>query len=176
MTSFQDTSLIVARIRSSRSQTPKDDKSVNSQGVPMPANLREDLILELSLALKYSNLKVLPFSTYSSPSFAQTQLSGKHRQGSWERTTPWYRLIKQKKQKAQSNCSFFRQKNAQTIDRIYSEWFAKSLTKREDIDLDLAGETLVGSFSNLWTCILTKTISCNFGCLGLSRCSCLLDN
>ena len=47
--------------------TPKDDKVVYSQGLPMPIHLKEDLIIELSLMHKYGIIRVLPFSKNASP-------------------------------------------------------------------------------------------------------------
>ena len=51
--------------------TPKDDKAVYSQNLPMSINLKEDLIVELALMHKYGIITVLPFSKYASPKFAQ---------------------------------------------------------------------------------------------------------
>ena len=51
--------------------TPKDDKAVYSQSLPMPIHLKEDLIGELALMHKYGIITVLPFSKYASPIFAQ---------------------------------------------------------------------------------------------------------
>ena len=50
--------------------TPKDDKAVYSQNLPMPIHLKEDLIIELALMHKYGIFTVLPFSKYASPIFA----------------------------------------------------------------------------------------------------------
>ena len=50
--------------------TPKDDKAVYSQSLPMPIHLKEDLIVELALMHKYGIITVLPFSKYASPIFA----------------------------------------------------------------------------------------------------------
>ena len=47
--------------------TPKDDKAVYSQNLPMPIHLKEDLIVELALMHKYGIITVLPFSKYASP-------------------------------------------------------------------------------------------------------------
>ena len=44
--------------------TPKDDKAVYSQSLPMPIHLKEDLIVELALMHKYGIITVLPFSKY----------------------------------------------------------------------------------------------------------------
>ena len=51
--------------------TPKDDKAVYSQNLPMPIHLKEDLIIEFDLMHKYGIVTVLPFSNYASPSFAK---------------------------------------------------------------------------------------------------------
>ena len=50
--------------------TPKDDKAVYSQNLPMPIHLKGDLIVELALMHKYGIITVLPFSKYASPIFA----------------------------------------------------------------------------------------------------------
>ena len=59
--------------------TPKDDKAVYSQSLPMPVHLKEDLIVELTLMPKYGIITVLPFSKYASPIFAQRKPNGKLR-------------------------------------------------------------------------------------------------
>ena len=59
--------------------TPKDDKAVYSQSLPMPIHLKEDLIVELALMHKYGMITVLPFSKYASPIFAQRKPNGKLR-------------------------------------------------------------------------------------------------
>ena len=59
--------------------TPKDDKAVYSQSLPMPIHLEEDLIVELALMHKYGIITVLPFSKYASPIFAQRKPKGKLR-------------------------------------------------------------------------------------------------
>ena len=51
--------------------TPKDDKAGNSQNLPMPIHLKEDLIVELFLLHKYGIITVLPFSRNASPILAQ---------------------------------------------------------------------------------------------------------
>ena len=56
--------------------TPKDDRAVYSQNLPMPIHLEEDLILELTLMHKYGINTVLPFSKYASPIFAQRKPNG----------------------------------------------------------------------------------------------------
>ena len=59
--------------------TPKDNKAVYSQSLPMPIHLKEDLIVELALMHKYGTITVLPFSKYASPIFAQRKPNGKLR-------------------------------------------------------------------------------------------------
>ena len=59
--------------------TPKDDKAVYSQSLPMPIHLKEDLIAKLALMQKYGIITVLPFSKYASPIFAQRKPNGKLR-------------------------------------------------------------------------------------------------
>ena len=44
--------------------TPKDDKALYSQNLPMPIHLKEDLIVELALMHKYGIITVLPFSKF----------------------------------------------------------------------------------------------------------------
>ena len=59
--------------------TPKDDKAVNNQSLPMPIHLKEDLIVELAQMHKYGIVTVLPFSKYASPKFAQRKPNEKLR-------------------------------------------------------------------------------------------------
>ena len=59
--------------------TPKDNKAVYSQSLPMPIHLKEDLIVELALMHKNGIITVLPFSKYASPIFAQRKPNGKLR-------------------------------------------------------------------------------------------------
>ena len=59
--------------------TPKDDKAVCSQSLPMPIHLKEDLIVELALMRKNGIITVLPLSKYASPIFAQRKPNGKLR-------------------------------------------------------------------------------------------------
>ena len=42
--------------------TPKDDKTVYSQNLPMPVHLKEDSIVELAFLDNYGFITVLPFS------------------------------------------------------------------------------------------------------------------
>ena len=59
--------------------TPRDDKAVYSQSLPMPIHLKEYLIVEMALMHKYEIITVLPFSKYASPIFAQGKPNGKLR-------------------------------------------------------------------------------------------------
>ena len=59
--------------------TPKDDKAVYSQSLPMPIHLKEDLIFKLALMHKYGIVTVLPFSKYASPIFARRKPNGRLR-------------------------------------------------------------------------------------------------
>ena len=59
--------------------TPKDDKAVYSQSLPMPKHLKEVLIVQLALMHKYGIIIVLPFSKNASPIFAQRKPNGKLR-------------------------------------------------------------------------------------------------
>ena len=59
--------------------TPKDDKAVYSQSLPMPIHLKGDLIGELALMHKKGIITVLPFSKYASPIFAQRKPNWKLR-------------------------------------------------------------------------------------------------
>ena len=56
--------------------TPKDEKAVYSQSLPMPVHPKEDLIDELALMRKYGIITVLSFLKYASPSFAQRKPNG----------------------------------------------------------------------------------------------------
>ena len=59
--------------------TPKDDKAVYSQNLPMPIHRKEDLLVEPALTHKYGIITVLPFSKYASPIFAKRKPNGKLR-------------------------------------------------------------------------------------------------
>ena len=61
------------------SLTPKDDKPVYTQSLPVPINHKEDLTVELALMHKYGIITTLPFSKYASPIFAQRKPNGKLR-------------------------------------------------------------------------------------------------
>ena len=56
--------------------SPKDDKTVYSQNLPMPIHLRQDLIVELALMHKYGIITVLSSSKYASPIFAKRKPNG----------------------------------------------------------------------------------------------------
>ena len=56
--------------------TPKDNRAVYSQSLPMPIHLKVDLIVELGLTHKYGIITVLPFSKYASPIIGQRQPNG----------------------------------------------------------------------------------------------------
>ena len=51
--------------------TPKDNKAVYSQSLPMPIHLKVDLNADLALMHKYGIITVLPSSKYASPIFAR---------------------------------------------------------------------------------------------------------
>ena len=59
--------------------TPKDDKAVYSQSLPMPIHLKEDLNVELALMHNDGIITVLPFPEYANPIFAQRKHNGKLR-------------------------------------------------------------------------------------------------
>ena len=59
--------------------TPKNDKAVYSQSLPMPIHLKEYLIVELALMHNYGIITVLLFSKYASHIFAQKKPNGKLR-------------------------------------------------------------------------------------------------
>ena len=59
--------------------TPKNDKPVYTQSLPVPINLKDDLTVELALMHKYGIITTLPFSKYASPIFAQRKPNGKLR-------------------------------------------------------------------------------------------------
>ena len=59
--------------------TPKNDKAVYSQSLPMPSHLKEDLIVEFALMHEYGIITVLPFLKYASSIFAQRKPNGKLR-------------------------------------------------------------------------------------------------
>ena len=59
--------------------TPKNDRVVYSQNLPMPIYLKKDLIFELALRHNYGIITVLPFSKYPNRIFAQRKPNGKLR-------------------------------------------------------------------------------------------------
>ena len=59
--------------------TPKDERPIYTQSLPVPINLKEDLTVELALMHRYGIITTLPFSKYASPIFAQRKRNGKLR-------------------------------------------------------------------------------------------------
>ena len=59
--------------------TPKDERPIYTQNLPVPINLKEDLTVELALIHRYGIITTLPFSKYASPIFAQRKPNGKLR-------------------------------------------------------------------------------------------------
>ena len=59
--------------------TPLDNRLAYSQSFPAPINLRDDILVELSLLHKYGIIITLPFSKYASLIFAQRKPNGKLR-------------------------------------------------------------------------------------------------
>ena len=60
-------------------QTPKDERPIYTQSLPVPIILKVDLTVELALMHRYGIITTLPFSKYASPIFAQRKPSGKLR-------------------------------------------------------------------------------------------------
>ena len=58
---------------------PKDERPINTQSLPVPINLKEDLTVELALMHRYGIITTIPFSKYASPIFAQRKQNGKLR-------------------------------------------------------------------------------------------------
>ena len=59
--------------------TPLDNRSAFSQSLPAPIDLKDDILVELTLLHKYGFITTLPFSKYASPIFAQRKPNGKLR-------------------------------------------------------------------------------------------------
>ena len=59
--------------------TPKEDRAVYRQNLPMPIHLKVDSIVELAFVKEYGIITVLPFSKYASLIFAQRKPNGKLR-------------------------------------------------------------------------------------------------
>ena len=59
--------------------TPKYELPANSQSLPTPVNLNEDILVELALLQLYGIITILPFSKNASPIFAQRKPTGKLR-------------------------------------------------------------------------------------------------
>ena len=51
--------------------TPKDERPIYTQSLPVPINLKEDLTVELALMHRYGIITTLLFSKYASPIFAK---------------------------------------------------------------------------------------------------------
>ena len=50
--------------------TPKDERPIYTQSLPVTINLKENLTVELALMHRYGMITTLPFSKYASPTFA----------------------------------------------------------------------------------------------------------
>ena len=59
--------------------TPQDESPAYSQSLPIPVNLKEDILVEIALHHKYGIITTLPVSKYASPIFAQKKPDGKLR-------------------------------------------------------------------------------------------------
>ena len=59
--------------------TPLDNRPVYSQRLPAPTNLKDDILVELTLLHEYGIITTLPFSKNASPIFAQRKPNGKLR-------------------------------------------------------------------------------------------------
>ena len=59
--------------------TPKDERPIYTQNLPVPINLKEDLTVDLTLMHRYGIITTLLFSKYVSPIFAQRKTKGKPR-------------------------------------------------------------------------------------------------
>ena len=56
--------------------TPKDERRIYTQSLPVPRNLKEDLKVELALMHRYGIITTPPFSKYESSIFAQRKPNG----------------------------------------------------------------------------------------------------
>ena len=59
--------------------TPKDERPIYPQSLPVPINLKEYLTVELALMHRYGIIATLPFSKYASAIFAQRKPNSKLR-------------------------------------------------------------------------------------------------
>ena len=59
--------------------TPKDERPIYTQSLPVTIGLKGDLTVELALMHRYGIIKTLLFSKYASPIFAQRKPNGKLR-------------------------------------------------------------------------------------------------
>ena len=57
--------------------TPQYEEPVNSQNLPTPTNLKDDLLVELALMQEYGIITTLLYNKYYSPIFAQRKPNGK---------------------------------------------------------------------------------------------------
>ena len=58
---------------------PLDNRPAYTQGLLAPINLKNDILVELTLLQKYGIITTLPFSKYASPIFAEKKPNGKVR-------------------------------------------------------------------------------------------------
>ena len=56
--------------------TPKDERPIYTQSLPVPINLKQDLTVELALMHRYGIITTLPISKNASPIFAQRKPNG----------------------------------------------------------------------------------------------------
>ena len=59
--------------------TPKDERPIYTQNLPVPINLKEDLTVKMALRHRYGILTTIQFSKFASSNFAQRQPNGKLR-------------------------------------------------------------------------------------------------
>ena len=59
--------------------TPLDNRPAYSQSLPVPINLKDDILVDLALLHKYGIITTFSFSKYASPIFAQRKPNGKLR-------------------------------------------------------------------------------------------------
>ena len=74
--------------------TPKVDRAVQGQSLPIQLHLKEDVIVRLAVRHNYGIITVLSFSKHASPTFAQRKPNGKLLLLAESRkSTPWLQLI-----------------------------------------------------------------------------------
>ena len=59
--------------------TPLEQQAVYSQSLPVPINLKDDILVELALLHKYRIITTQPFTKYAGPIFAQKKPNGRLR-------------------------------------------------------------------------------------------------